>query len=83
MFVQGANKLVASKQQFLRKKKRKLFFIRGQYNTLQRDGTSLRFNHNGTATLKRRLYIAGSATVGPILFKIQRRKALSSFVVKL
>jgi ribosomal protein L14 len=82
-FQYTSNQLVSSTLHFLKKKKNKSFFIRGVYNSVKFDGSVLNFNHNSLALLKKRLYVKGSATVGPIPFNIKRKKILSSFIKKL
>jgi ribosomal protein L14 len=82
-FFKSSNILVSVKQPFLRKKKNKGFFVRSCALNVKNDQSHIKFLHNSVVLLKKRLYIKGSATLGPILFTIKRRKASASFIKKL
>ena len=83
IFGLSSNQVVSNNKFFLKKKKNKTFFIRSKYNTCYQDGSSLNFSKNYIVILKKRLYIKGISTFGPIPFIIKRKKAIASFTKKI
>lgn len=79
----SSNQQVSNSKYFLKKKKNKTFFIRSTKGLSYLDGSSLSFTKNYVVLLKKRLYIKGISTFGPIPFIIKRKKAISSFTKKI
>jgi ribosomal protein L14 len=79
----SSNQIVSNTKYFLKKKKKKKFFIRSVAKQQYLDGSSLSFSKNYVVLLKKRLYIKGISTFGPIPYTIKRKKAVASFTKKI
>jgi large subunit ribosomal protein L14 len=82
-FCKTSNVEVSLRLPFLKKKKNKSFYVRSVFPIKKPDGSYIKFSKNSLVLLKKRLYIKGGATFGPIPITIRRRKAISSFIKKI
>lgn len=82
-FCKTSNQIVSVAKSFLKKKKNKSFFVRGAKANIRVDGSYIYFLTNYVVLLKKRLYIKGVVTFGPISITIRRKKAANSFIKKI
>lgn len=81
-FLLTANQVVTPLRPFLRKKKKKSFYIRSKFFFKVSNHCHISCFYNTSAILKKRLYVLGSVTLGPISRTIRRKKLLASFNYK-
>lgn len=79
-FIKVSVKLTKPNNWVKKKTKLKSILIRSVKETTKLDGCTLRFKYNNNILLKKRLTPKGKELTGPGVFKVKRKKFLTSFI---